>query len=257
MKCHEVMRLLPLFLDSELSPEVTLGMEEHFEGCAGCRCRLESERDLEASMRSRLLAPHAPRRAAWDRALAHAVRPRPIPRLSRGGWGALAAGSALLAVIAVELVTRLPHELDLAGAAANDHARFLVEVREELLPPATMSQFSEIARRVLPRGTAVPGIPPAGYHLLKTGQCKLDGAPVVYLVMGNESGPVSVFLMPRLALARFPGFAARLGAEDGGVNCRVPVGRFFGRGTGSVVACAVGQAAPADLQQIVRWALSI
>ncbi len=78
------------------------------------------------------------------------------------------------------------------------------------------------------------------HPLLETGQCKLDGAPVAYLVMGNGPEHVSVFLMSRLALARFPGFAARLGVEDGGVNCRVPVGRFFGRGTGSVVACAVG-----------------
>ncbi len=257
MRCHEARRLLPLFLDSELSPEVTLGIEEHFQGCASCRRRFESERGLEASMRSRLLASEPADRTAWDRALARAIQPHPRLRLSRGGWAALALSTAFLGVIAVGLVTQRHHELDLARAAARDHARFLVEVREELLPPATMSQFSEVARRALPPGTAVPHDLPAGYELLKTGQCKLDGAPVAYVVMGGESEPVSVFLMPRQALARFPGFAARLGAETSGVNCQVPVGRFFGLGAGSVVACAVGRAAPADLQQIVRWALAI
>ncbi len=257
MTCHEAMRLLPLFLDSELSPEVTLAMEEHIESCASCRRRLESERNLEKAIRVVLIELQPDDAATWREALDRAVRQRPMWRLSRGGVAALALGSTLLVGVAMGVMAWPHRELDLARSAATDHARFLVELREEVLPPATIRQFADIAHRTLPLGVDAPRALPSSYELLKTGQCRLNGAPVAYVVVRKNAEPLSVFLMPRQALTRFPAFAARLGTETRGVNCKVRGARFFGLASGNVVACAVGRADPAELQQLVRWALAI
>ena len=257
MTCHDASRLLPLFLDSELSPEVTLEMEEHFESCGECRRRLAAERGLEDSMRATLLEPGQTDRELWDRAVAVVVRPG-----RRGGLaGTRVVGFAAVAGFAAVLVfavVGLPHrELDLARSAAIDHRRFIVEISEEALPPATMHEFFDAGSRTLPLGTTLPADPPAGYSLLKTGQCTLDGARVAYVVLERQGEPISVFLMARDGLGRFPRFAAKLGIEPSGVNCRVAGRHFFGAGNRRLVACAVGQADPEELRNLVRWALMI
>ena len=255
MRCHEASRLLPLFLDSELSPEVTLAMEEHFETCEDCRSRLEAERGLEDSMRAALLEPHPLDAATWDRAAALAVRSGRRGGLTSTRAVALAAAAVSVVVVGFAIVGAPHRELDLARSAASDHARFIVEVSEEALPPATMVEFLDSGRRTLPQGTSLPAELPTGYGLLKTGQCKLDGAPVTYVVMGRRGEPISVFLMARDALRRFPRFAKKLDVEPSGVSCQAAGRRFFGAGNRSIVVCAVGRANPDELRKLVGWAL--
>ena len=256
MRCHEASRLLPLFLDSELSPEVTLEMEEHFESCEDCRRRLEAERRLEDSMRATLLEPDPSDAPTWDRAVALAAQAGRRSGLSTTWVAALAAAAVFVVVLALVIAGAQHRELDLARSAATDHARFIAEIGEESLPPATMQAFFDVGSRILPRGAFLPAVLPAGYGLLKTGQCKLDGAPVAYLVVGRHGEPISVFLMSRAALLRFPRFAAKLGAETAGITCLVSGRRFFGAADTDVVACAIGRANPAELRNLVRWALS-
>src|SRR2546428_4891324 len=170
MRCHEAIRLMPLFLDSELSPEVTLEVEEHFERCADCRARLENERRLEHSMRVTLLEPAAHDAEVWDRAVERAIRigRRGLMRPMTGP--ALAVAATIVAVLAL-VIFGLPHrELDLARSAAMDHARFVTEVNDEDLPPPTMRAFLDAGSRTLPRGTTLPAILPAEYRLPQTGQ---------------------------------------------------------------------------------------
>ena len=256
MRCHEAIRLMPLFLDSELSPEVTLEVEEHFESCPECRARLENERRLEDSMRATLFEPDAGDSATWNQAVARAVRIGRRPSMPAARSLALVAAAVLVAVFAT-VILWLPHrELDLARSAAKDHARFVTEVGEEALAPATMRAFLEVGSRTLPPGSTVPTTLPSNYELLKTGQCELDGAPVAYLVIGQHGELISVFLMPRAELRRFPAFAMKLGREKNGVACQIRGRHFFGASTEDVVACAVGRASDAELRRLVRWALS-
>lgn len=255
MRCHETSRLMPLFLDSELSPEVTLEMEEHFESCSDCRHRLEMESSLEASVRATLVEPEPADGAIWDRAVAKAVQSGRSVRLNMSKV-VFAVAAALVAALAFVVIGAPHRELDLAHSAATDHARFMVEVSEEALPPTSMHEFLDAGRQTLPKGAFLPATLPTGYSLVKTGRCKLDGAPVAYLVLRRGGEPISVFLMPREALHRFPRFAAKLGVEVTGVTCRVAGRRFFGLGSTSVVACAVGRADPNELRRLVRWALT-
>ncbi len=256
MRCHEAIRLMPLFLDSELSSEMTLEVEEHFESCVDCRARLERERALERSMRVTLLEPEAGDAAAWEHAAQRALRIGRHGRLHVNWRAVSAAAAALVAVVASALLWLPPRELDLARSAATDHVRFVAEISDEALPPATMSAFLEAGTQTLPPGSMIPTALPAGYGLLKTGQCKLDGAPVAYVVVGQHAEPISVFLIPRAELRRFPAFAVKLWRERSGVACQVAGRRFFGAGSRNVVACAVGRTNPSELQVLVHWALS-
>ncbi len=253
MKCHETLRLMSLYLDSELSSEVTLEVQEHLESCPSCRDRFERERRLEESMRATLLEVEPGDAAIWDRAVRAALRIR-RQRFSTLQKIASLAGVAVVAtLIAVHFFPAERGELDLARSAASDHSRFLVEVREEVLPPATLAQFRDAGNRTLPPGTGLPTNLPVGYRLLKTGRCKLDDAAVVYLVIRRGGEPISLFLMPRSELHRFPRFAGKLRGEPTGVNCQITGRRFFGVGNRDVVACAVGRADLAELRDLVRW----
>ncbi len=247
---------MSLFLDSELSSEVTLEVQEHLESCRSCCDRFERERRLEETMRAVLLEVGPDDAAVWDRAVLQAVRAR-RQRFSTLQKIASLAGVALFAaLIAIYFFPADRRELDLARSAASDHSRFLVEVREEALLPATLTQFRDTGRQTLPPGMNLPAALPAGYRLLTTGRCKLDDASVVYLVMKHSGEPISLFLMPRGELHRFPRFGDKLRVEPVGVNCQISGRRFFGAASQEAVACAVGRADLAELQELVRWLLA-
>jgi len=256
MRCHETLRLISLFLDSELSSEVTLEVQEHLESCPSCRDRFERERQLEEGMRATLLEVGPEGAAIWDGAVRAAVRTKRqrLPTLQR--IASLAGVAAFATLIAIHFFPAERGELDLARSAASDHARFLVEVREEALLPATLAQLRDAGKETLPPGTNLPAALPAGYRLLKTGRCRLDDASVVYLVMGHSGEPISLFLMPRSELHRFPRFGDKLRGEPIGVNCQISGRRFFGTGKRDLVACAVGRTDPAELRDLVRWLLA-
>ena len=252
MRCHDVTRLLPLYLDSELSPETSFAVAEHLERCPACLARVEGERRLEERIRTRLMEPASDDAAAWERAVRRAAG-----QGARGRrWhrtGLIAAGFAALV-----LAVCLPHihrELDLAGSAAADPARFVAEVAEEGLPPASLDQLEAIAGRTFRAARPVPPTLPAGYRLLKVGRCTLDGAPVAYLVLAGDGEPVSLFLMERPELARFPGAAGRLAEDPAGVACQVDGRAFFLAGAPDHLACGIGRLAPSRLRDLVLWLL--
>ncbi len=252
MRCHDVVRLVPLFLDSELSPETNYAVAEHLDRCPACLARVEGERRLEERIRARLMESTPDDAVAWERAVSAAAGQRARWRPGRRtGLAAAAAAALLLAAF----LPRAHHELDLAGSAAADHARFVAEVTEEDLPPATLDQLEEIASRTLRGSGTTPSSPPAGYRLLKVGRCTLDGAPVAYLILAGSGEPVSLFLMNREDLRRFPGAAERLARDSAGVACEVDGRAFFLAGAGDRLACGVGRLSPPRLRDLVLWLL--
>jgi anti-sigma factor RsiW len=88
MKCEEVSRYLSPYLDSELDPKTSFEMSSHFDQCASCHERFESERRIEYSMTVELkkAAPRVDEH--WNRAKAAVLRPGGNGRL--WGWGLLA-----------------------------------------------------------------------------------------------------------------------------------------------------------------------
>lgn len=252
MRCPDVVRLLPLFLDSELSPETAYAVAEHLERCPACLARVGRERGLEEQIRARLMEAAPDDAAAWDGAMRAVARQKAPARWGRmTGWVAAAAAALLLAAF----LPRAHRELDLAGSAAADHSRFVTEAADEGLPPATLDELEAVAGRIFRTARPVPRNLPAGYRLLKVGRCTLDGAPVAYLVLAGSGEPVSLFLMDRGELARFPGAAGRLAKDPGGVACEVKGRAFFLAGAPDRLACGVGRLDPAELERLVLWLL--
>lgn len=253
MMCHDVTRLLPLYLDSELSPETSFAIAEHLEVCPTCDARAENERGLELSIRSRLLVPEPEDTAAWDTAtggVRRGLARSPVRRV------ALVAAAAVAVVLLATLAPWTHRELDMARSAAADHGRFITEVAEEDVPSATLDQLEVVTTRTLHGSLQVPAALPAGYQLVKVGQCTLDGAPVAYVILTGGGEPVSLFLMDRSELSRFPGAAARLAKEPTGVACDVKGRAFFLTGAADRLACGVGKLDGAELERLVRWLLS-
>jgi len=60
MTCTEIYHQLDAFVDGELSPDETRGIEHHLEACPACRARVEQLRALTATVRRELRGERAP-----------------------------------------------------------------------------------------------------------------------------------------------------------------------------------------------------
>ncbi len=255
MRCHEARRLMHLYLDSELSTESSFEVAQHLEECPDCAAMFERERTLENNLRDRLLERLPGDDVLWDEAL------RKAGRRSRTGlprWGStafLAAAAAVVAVLVFALWPRVHPDLDLARAAEADHARFLTELAEDEAPPSNLGALGEIVNRTLHGTPSVPAQPPQGYGVIKVGHCRLNGAQVAYVVIARQGEPVSLFLMDRADLERFPRAAVRLAREPDGVICNVSRRSFFARAGSDWVACGVGEIDSVALRSLVAWFL--
>ncbi|MEX2151087.1 MAG: DsrE family protein [Steroidobacteraceae bacterium] len=98
MKCPEAARLLHVYVDDELEPAAVLGLEEHLRGCARCRARAESLRELRAAVQRHTeyrLAP-AGLRARLQESIGAGTASGAMRRERRVAFAA--AGLALLAL---------------------------------------------------------------------------------------------------------------------------------------------------------------
>ena len=256
MMCHDVTRLLPLYLDSELSPETSFAIAEHLGSCAACQARVERERKLEEEVRDRLTKPAPEDGDAWEQAVrAMASRREAGVRQERRGI-AVAAAVGVAALLLAAIIPRAHGELDLARSAATDHARFAIQVAAEDVSRATMDELQAVASRTISGAVHVPAGPPAGYRILKVGRCNLDGAPVAYLIIAGSGEPVSLFLMDRQEMSRFPEAARRLAKDPGGVACDVKDCVFYLAAADELLAFGVGELSAAELERLVLWLLS-
>ena len=252
MRCADVDRLMGLFLDSELSSETAYEIEQHLKGCPACAARMEKERNLETQMRGLLIQERSGDDEAWDRAV------QGLRQTRRKMWK-LRLLAPIAAVFLAAFVLLWPRakgpELDLALAAASDHAKFLREIQAEAPAADPMAAFAAAAHVVLATGARIPSEAPAGYAPLKAGRCTLRGRPVAYLTLKYFRNPVTLFLMEPSSLQRFPAASARLSREPDGVSCRVGPSAFFLERSPDALACGIGGVSGQDLRQLVDWAL--
>ena len=254
MRCHDVGRFMSLFLDSELSPEINLEIVEHLEQCPSCAARIEGERQLEERMRELLLRSTREDEAAWERAVGLATR-RARGRVLR--WrtmSGLALAAALGAILLGVFWPPSHREMDLARSTYTDHSRFLEEAQEEQFSGASLDDLRHVVG-TLSSALPTPASTPSGYRLLKVGRCTLEGAPVAYLILATKDEPISLFIMDRALLQRFPDASARLAKEPVGVTCQVNGRSFFLTSTASAAACGIGRTEPGALRDLVHWLL--
>jgi anti-sigma factor (TIGR02949 family) len=122
VKCAETRRDLFAFLDGEVSVERTLEVLQHVNACPGCARRFEAEKRFEEGFDRVLSAepPPAGMRARLDAALDRADRP--LPRIRRFRFLALAAAVLVAAVLVSDRLCLGPFECPVIRAATEASA---------------------------------------------------------------------------------------------------------------------------------------
>jgi anti-sigma factor RsiW len=216
MTCAEARDNWMLYLDSEGDAALHLQVGEHLGRCPDCAGWFARRRRLEDEVNARLAAGEASP-AVWGRVLAGAgLAPRRRrPRLLLAGAVAAVAACAAL----VWLTWPAP---ELGREAARLHRGWLAgEVRpdfastSELAVDRYFKAHAPFRVHCPPRSDVRFAVEGAGLHPLA------DGHPAGYIVGRVEGAPVSILVLDRRRLARFPRDEGRLAAgrrrsSDGG-----------------------------------------
>jgi anti-sigma factor RsiW len=126
MNCEESRRLLNAFADNELELTAAMEIQLHLEGCAECRQRVESLREMAALVRERAPTFETPGyfRTRIRASLGAEKKPPIWIAIFRMNWALPATFAILLAVGVIYLKTRAP-DTSLADEAIADHVRSL------------------------------------------------------------------------------------------------------------------------------------
>lgn len=202
MNCKDLEALLDPYLDGELDAAQRGGVEQHLEGCAACRRRLEDLRALHEALQSADLRFQASDtlkqrlRGELAKAAAREARPR---------WPRYAAAAAVFAVALAIGWAFLPFghggedENDaMADAAIAEHAQALTGRHLTDLasadPTAVQSWFSgKLAYR-----PPVPDLVAQGYTLVGARLDHVEDEPAAALVYLHNANYVTVFVCPAL-----------------------------------------------------------
>jgi anti-sigma factor RsiW len=195
MKCTGFAEILSASVDEELTAAEQRELDEHLNGCEGCRAQFASMRRLKhavARMESRESPPGA------VRARVEALRfPRALPALAlKRAW--LAAVVILAgALLAIPLVVSksAPRGAPLIDEVVRDHARST----QELVPPEVASGDAlEVARFFIGKVPFAPLAPSLPDTRLVGGRvCRIGGRPAELLLYRCGDKHLSLFVLDR------------------------------------------------------------
>jgi anti-sigma factor RsiW len=130
LKCEEAQELIADLIDDELSPPERAAVEEHFEGCSGCRFVYHSQLALKSAVHETGAGIKAP--AALRERILHdprVFRPKPgafeSPRTSKYLRPALAAGLLVLLTLPTLYLMRRPEAKPLSMRALEIHEKII------------------------------------------------------------------------------------------------------------------------------------
>ena len=226
MECREAGALLSPYVDRELDARDSAALEEHLQGCAGCRAELSALRSARAMVSARATRFSAPPDLA-DRIADAASPPSPSSRNSRfwQGTGLGAAATALLAIaVGAGWMTMLSSRDDLlADAAVVNHIRSLQGNHAVDVASSDQHTVKPWFNGKLDYAAPVRDLTQEGFPLIGGRLDYFDGRPVAVLVYRHNLHTINVFVLPagndsraagRRALNR-RGFAIERWLKDG------------------------------------------
>lgn len=202
MNCEEARRHWNLYHDSEGDSELYMQINEHLGDCPACAQWFHEQSRLEEELSERLAAGGL---AAdlWQGVLAQAglTKRSTIRRWFVFGSVVAVAASLLVAVI-----------LGRPGSAGPDLPRLTAEHHDRLVGGRQVVQFAstsdlEVEAYLRGRVNFPVRCPPrqdAGFLVEGAGICRLADSRAAYLLGAVEGRPVSIFIMPKEELERFP-----------------------------------------------------
>jgi hypothetical protein len=202
MNCTEVRQHWNLYHDSEGDADLHFRISEHLAVCPQCAQWFSQQSRLERLLAAELRAC-PPTRALWDQVLSRCglKRDRAARRWS---WVGVVAATAVFLVAAYVVRPLGSDTPDLARLSAEWHQR--LEGGEE--EPQFHSQSDLEVERFLRQRVAFPvRCPPrkdAGFAVQGAGVCQLANQPAAYLSGHVDAAQVSIIVLPRESLTRFP-----------------------------------------------------
>lgn len=192
LDCGELRRLLDAFEDNELDGVTSLSVQEHLDGCAGCRAHRFWHAEMRASLgRLRNRTPGAPSE------LRQRVRRDLAPPRRAARWLAGAA-AAVLALAAAGLWLARPLNAAEPMAFARNHLTSLEMPDRVRFTTDSAGAAEAWLRQRLSFSVEVPRQPPAGFQLAGARVCSVDGRKVAYLLYDSDDSrpPVSLYIGP-------------------------------------------------------------
>lgn len=215
MNCDEVRRHWHLYHDSEGDAALHLKINEHLASCSACADWFSKQSRFEGLLTRHIVsAPSDPQ--LWPSVLAGAgvAIPSSRRRFLRPVMVAACLAAAVLVAVTVGFEWVVPPsggQPSLSAQAASWHTRLAGGAMVAPFHSASDLEVEEYLRRQVSFPVRCPPRSDAGFAVHGAGTCKLAGEQAAYLVGSVERTPVSIFILSRDSLSRFPAQQAALG----------------------------------------------
>jgi anti-sigma factor RsiW len=208
MNCQEARRHWNLYYDSEGTPDLFQQINGHLETCAECAAWYRRQEVLEEEL-TRRIAAGEPTPELWA-----SILPTPAARPVAGGASrrlllslvAVLAASVLVAVGIAVWPKAKPSvaEGDLAELSSQQHRELLAGERAIDFRSSSDLEVEEFLRKRVEFPVRCPPRKDTGFMVAGAGTCRFDGQKAAYLVGKLDGGDVSIFILSRDSLKRFP-----------------------------------------------------
>ncbi|MGD9854191.1 MAG: anti-sigma factor [Planctomycetaceae bacterium] len=216
MNCEDIRRHWDLYHDSEGDAELHWNISQHLDQCATCAEWFSKQSRLE-DLLSEKLNTVPPDEELWSTVLGNAGLSRPATSRRWFMFSSLVtlAASVLLLIGGAWLWQGDPHgeASSLSQLAATWHGHWTAG---EFRPPFESNSDLEVEDYLLQEVAFPVRCPPrkdSGFAVRGAGTCRLDDESAAYVVGHVDDKPVSLFILSRESLARFPHQQAELTRE--------------------------------------------
>jgi len=208
MNCEEARRHWSLYHDSEGDSELYVQINDHLAHCPACAEWFHQESHLEGLIAQRL-QDGAPTAQLWQAVLQGAgiQRPRPVRRwVLFGGMGGtlLAVAAGLLVAAWLGVFSAEDAAPDLAYLAAGQHEQLAAgNLKFDYSSTSDLAVENYLRSRVnFP--VRCPPRRDTGFAVQGAGVSQLAGQATAYVFGSVDGRPVSVFILSRDSLSKFP-----------------------------------------------------
>jgi len=228
MECKKAAALLSPHVDGELDAAEAAALEEHLQGCAGCRAELSALKSARAMVSERATRFSAPseleERIGESVSAPSSLRVRPSSRFWQGAGVGAAATAALAIAVGIGWMSVLPsRDEQLADDAVVNHIRSLQGNHAVDVASSDRHMVKPWFNGKLDYAAPVHDFAGEGFPLIGGRLDYFDGQPVAVLVYRHNLHTINVFVLPASGDAHAGGtrafsrrgFAIERWAKDG------------------------------------------
>jgi hypothetical protein len=198
---------------------------------------------LEGGLKKALSREDPMDREAWEQALRQAVP-------GRRKIVAYGVAAGLLVAGAMWVILHGKGHTDLVVAVVEHHKKMMKELSVPLESNVDLEAINRKFAESFHFPAQVATKLPESARLILGRSCYLEGVPVAYLFFHVDDSPVSVFLLGKESLSRFPQGGARLASGALHFDCHIDEVQFCALDRGDRVACLAGRVSRPKLEAL-------